>query len=303
MSAVAERCAPTPADAAALATPLAGLQRPVAVFDAGIGSYAIVQRLQQCFAWLDLIYFADRASFPYGGKSREVLAPLIEATVARLGTWGASAVVLASNAPSVMVLEGLQAAGLPVPVRGVFPPVREALAASRSGVVVVMGVASLASSPQIQAYIRREADGRPVAVENASAMVELVENGSFLSQPQATQTAVDAFMAELLRRHPGADVCTLSSTHLPWLQPFFERAAPQVRFLDPADSVVAELEAFIGAAGQRAPGHVGQVLCVATESPDQPLSGLSDMLGRLGVALTPILVQPTVVGQPLGDKS
>ncbi len=76
-----------------------------------------------------------------------------------------------------------------------------------------------------------------------------------------------------------------------------------MRFLDPADSVVAELEAFIGAAGQRAPCHVGQVLCVATESPDQPLSGLSDMLGRLGVALTPILVQPTVVGQPLGDKS
>ena len=49
MSAVAERCAPTPADAAALATPLAGLQRPVAVFDAGIGSYEIVQRLQQRF--------------------------------------------------------------------------------------------------------------------------------------------------------------------------------------------------------------------------------------------------------------
>lgn len=307
VSAVAERGAPAPADTAVLGTAvlgtaLAALRQPVAVFDAGIGSYAIVQRLQQRFPWLDLIYFADRASFPYGGKPRALLAPLVRATVERLAAWGARAVVLASNAPSVMVLGELQGR-LPVPVRGVFPPVREALAASRSGVVVVLGVASLAASPEIRAYMQREAAGRTVAVDNASAMVDLVENGAFLSDPEGTQRAVDGFMAEVLRRHPGVDVCTLSSTHLPWLQPFFERAAPGVRFLDPADAVVAALDGFVAPAHEGASGRHGQVLCVATESPAQPLSGLSAMLGRLGVSLTPVLVAPTSVGLPQGDNS
>lgn len=295
VSAVAERGAPAAAEAQALGAALAALRQPVAVFDAGIGSYAIVQRLQQRFPWLDLIYFADRASFPYGGKPRAVLAPLVRATVERLAVWGAGAVVLASNAPSVMVLGALQGQ-LPVPVR-------EALAASRSGVVVVLGVASLAASLEIQTYIQREAAGRAVAIDNASAMVELVESGAFLGDPQGTQRAVDGFMAEVLRRHPGVDVCTLSSTHLPWLQPFFERAAPGVRFLDPADAVVAALDGFVAPAHEGATGRRGQVLCVATESPAQPVSGLSAMLGRLGVPLTPVLVAPTSVDLPQGDNS
>ena len=51
-------------------------------------------------------------------------------------------------------------------------------------------------------------------------------------------------MQALLRQHPGVDVCTLSSTHLPWLRAFFEQAAPQVQFLDPAQSVVERLAAL-----------------------------------------------------------
>jgi glutamate racemase len=39
------------------------LKQPVAVFDAGIGSYAIARKIVDRFP-----YFADRSNFPYGGK-------------------------------------------------------------------------------------------------------------------------------------------------------------------------------------------------------------------------------------------
>ena len=83
---------------------LTDLRTPVGVFDAGIGSYAVVQLIQQRYPHQDVIYLADRASFPYGERSPADLGRVVAAAVAQLARWGARAVVLASNAPSVMVL-------------------------------------------------------------------------------------------------------------------------------------------------------------------------------------------------------
>ena len=259
------------------------LRTPVGVFDAGIGSYAVARLIQQRYPWQDVIYLADRASFPYGGKTHAELGRVVGAAIARLADWGARAVVLASNAPSVMVLQELQAFS-PVPVLGVYPPVRQALALSRSGEVALLGVASLVSSPQIAAYVQREAAGRAVRVVNASALVALVESGAFLSDAAGTQTQVHAFMQALLRQHPGVDVCTLSSTHLPWLRAFFEQAAPQVQFLDPAQSVVERLAALLPQLDWvgldiKAPAHRHDAITATSGSagrPRQALRALAD---------------------------
>jgi glutamate racemase len=255
---------------------------PIGVFDAGIGSYGIVQLIRQHYPQQDILYFADRASFPYGSKTKAELAACVSRAIARLAGMGAGAVVLASNAPSVMVLEDILPAQT-VPVLGIYPPVAQALAASKMGRVAVLGVESLVRSAEIRAYVAREAQGRDVQLVNASALVQRVEEGTFLSSPPATLAAVRAFLAELRQAVAGLDVCTLSSTHLPWLTPFFQQAAPDMTFLDPAESLMAPLRPYV------TPGS-GQTVCIATESPSMPLSGLQRMLDLLGVRLQPQLV-------------
>lgn len=258
------------------------LHHPIGVFDAGIGSYAIVQLIQRHHPRQDILYFADRASFPYGGKSHQQLADSMDAAIGTLARLGAQAVVLASNAPSVMVLDAI-APRQPVPVLGIYPPVAQALAASRSGVVAVLGVASLVQSAQIVQYVHSQSAGRRVELVNASALVQLVEDGSFLSDPGRTADAVAGFMQGLLQAHPGLDTCTLSSTHLPWLAPFFQRAAPDVAFLDPAEALLPRLAPHL---------HEGRgtTVCIATETPALPASELRQMLLRLGVALEPHVI-------------
>ncbi|MDH6230563.1 glutamate racemase [Mesorhizobium soli] len=116
-----------------------GLHRPVAVFDAGIGSYAIVAEIQKAFPRQDILYLADRASFPYGSKSRSELLSIMRGTIAVLGTYGPCAIVIASNAPSIMVLDELREDAT-IPLFGVFPPLQKALGLSRTGQVGIMGV-------------------------------------------------------------------------------------------------------------------------------------------------------------------
>jgi glutamate racemase len=258
------------------------LHQPIGVFDAGIGSYAIVQEIHRHYPQQDILYLADRASFPYGAKTRDALKASVNRAITRLTDLGACTVVLASNAPSVMVLDDIRKEHT-TPIFGVLPPAQQALEQSASGVVAILGVDSLINSAEIRRYVDSETQGAPIALVNASPLVQLVENGRFLSDPAATQVAMDAFMHTLCKDFPGLDTCTLSSTHLPWLRVFFERAAPDIYFLDPAKTLMPALRPFISSG-------IGATVCLATESEQLPVSGLQNMLKRLGVNLMPQLI-------------
>ena len=89
---------------------------------------------------------------------------------------------------------------------------------------------------------RRGAGQGKVDLVSASDLVELVENGAFLTDADGTLAAVRAKLGAL---HPDTDIATLSSTHLPWLVRFFEKAGSRLRFLDPADDVVDAVAPFV----------------------------------------------------------
>lgn len=251
------------------------MHQPIAVFDAGIGSYAIVDEIHKRFPKQDIIYFADRASFPYGSKGREELLAVMHRTLRFLEGYAPSAIVIASNAPSIMVLDDLRQNTL-VPLFGVYPPIEEALAMSASGKIGIMGVHSLIESVSLKQFVSQHAPHpERVSLINASSMVELVESGAFLFDPNATQTAVSAFIEEVFRHYPDIDTLTLSSTHLPWLRSFFEAARPSCRFLDPAESIVAGL-------GNGTQG-TGQVHGLVTESETYDVETFQRMLQQFGI--------------------
>lgn len=162
------------------------LKKPVAVFDAGIGSYAAVVALQRALPKQDILYFADRASFPYGGKSRSELLAILSKTLKFLDGFDPSAILVASNAPSITVLDELHGI-VPVPVFGVRPPIQDALRADRAGDIAVLGVRSMVESPKMPDFVAREAGELSARVHliNASPLVELWKVGNFCSSGAA----------------------------------------------------------------------------------------------------------------------
>ncbi len=256
---------------------------PIGVFDAGIGSYAIVEKLRKSYPQQDLIYLADRKQFPYGKKNHR---QLLEATLSAsqfLLSQGCSAVVLASNAPSIVVMQELKQQ-LPVPLLGVEPPLAEACQASVNQQVIVLGVESMVNSDAFSRFLNRETvAGCSASGINASSLVALVEDFSFIHQPQKTQRQVSDFIAAMLQTFPLTDVVTLSSTHLPWLTPYFMTAAPQIAFLDPADTLVSNIASLVT-------NGRGVTRCIATESPEYPVHEFTIALDSLNSGLVAELV-------------
>lgn len=251
------------------------LEKPLAVFDSGIGSYGVVKAIHERLPNQDILYLADRASFPYGGKSRDELVRIMKKTIDFLFRYHPSGIVIASNAPSIMVLEELKTQ-VEIPLFGVYPPLKEAMKASKSGHVGIMAVKSLVESETLDHFIRNFSDHpENVAQINASPMVELVESGMFQFDPIETQKRVSQFVRTIQKDFPEIDVLTLSSTHLPWLREFFESAWPTCTFLDPAETIVSSL-------GNGTVGS-GKIQGLVTESEGYSVDTFKRLLDQLGV--------------------
>jgi glutamate racemase len=167
-----------------------------------------------------------------------------------------------------------------VPVFGVRPPVKDALQRAKGRHVAVLGVKSLVESAEMRTFAAAEAGDAVdrVHLVNASSLVDLVESGAFLFDQADVQRQVDAFVAALDDQCAGIGAMTLSSTHLPWLRSFLERAAQGRPLLDPLESALAAI-------GPVTVDGQGQILGLVTENDRYTASDFQRMLERLGVAL------------------
>jgi len=68
-------------------------------FDSGLGGLTVLCQVRSLLPDLDLVYLADQAHVPYGGRTTEDLTHLLAANVAWLNEAGASTIVGSQNMP------------------------------------------------------------------------------------------------------------------------------------------------------------------------------------------------------------
>jgi glutamate racemase len=215
-------------------------QRPIGIFDSGVGGLTVVRSLSERLPQEELVYLGDTARVPYGSKSPETVARYSRLSTGFLLAQGVKLIVVACNTASAYALETLEAE-LSVPVLGVIEPgAREAVAASRSGRVGVIGTLGTVRS---QAYSRAIArlDARiRVTARACPLLVPLAEEG-WLDGEIAAAVA-RRYLGELRDEAPDLDVIVLGCTHYPLLRPVLSRVAAElfgheVTLVDSADAM------------------------------------------------------------------
>lgn len=257
------------------------IESPICVFDAGIGSYDIANKVYMSFPDRDIIYLGDRANFPYGKKSKKQLKKCIEEAIDFFLQFDPELIILASNAPSIMILDEIKS-NYNIPIIGVFPPIDDALKQSKNAEIGVLGVDALIQSNEMQQFITKWSDREAkIHLIPASDLVKYVENGAFLLEEKVTSDAVKQKM-DLLPKN--IDVYTLSSTHLPWLKKYFESLFPNKKFIDPADTVIQQVTKYLNTkTNVQRKGHLGRMHILTTESSEYKAKEFIDMLNKLGV--------------------
>ena len=217
---------------------------PVAVFDSGIGSLSIIRELKREIPNEDLLYFADKAHFPYGTKSNPQLREIMVNTINYLKRYKPKLVVIASNTPSVQVLDEVRKMVTDLPIVGVRPPLKEAARLTRKKHIGIMATEGTIRSRELEIQIRKEVPQHILVTKfNASPIIELIEQGVHFENERRTFDVISRVLGDNVDEK--MDVITLSSTHLPFVKTYLNALLPTVRFVDPAQIVAKDVRKFL----------------------------------------------------------
>lgn len=242
-----------------------GAAAPIGVFDSGIGGLTVVRELLARLPHEDVVYFGDTARVPYGNKSAETVTRFSRENTHFLLRRGVKMVVVACNTSSATALETIQRE-FELPVLGVIEPGAEAaVAATRNGIIGVIGTKATVGSHAYERAIARRAPEVRVVSRACPLFVPLAEEG--WTEGEVPERAARAYLAPLLEA--GIDTLILGCTHYPLLGVTLQKVAgPGVTLVDTAVATVHQVAALLAARGLTAPGFV-------TAPCDAPVSSAS----------------------------
>ncbi|HKG01596.1 MAG TPA: glutamate racemase [Conexibacter sp.] len=217
-------------------------ERPIAVFDSGVGGLTVLHELLVALPGEDFVYLGDTARFPYGDKSQDELRTFALQIAEHLLALDAKLLVVACGSATAAALPLLEQrlAGTGVYALGVIEPAAElAVEATSSGRIGLLATPATVASGAFTAAI---AAGDPRAhVESVACpdLAPIIQSGF----------PFDERVVETVRRYTtplrAADVDTviLGSTHYPLVAPMLQRMLGRgVRLVSSGEGVVRAVE-------------------------------------------------------------
>ena len=231
--------------------------RPIGVFDSGLGGLTAVRRLREILPHENIEFFGDTGRVPYGGRDRETLRRFARDDLSFLLGRNVKAVIVACGTISSVALDTLQNAG--VPVRGVVEPaVRIAAAASRTGRIGITGTAAAISSGAYEKALKALRPGCEILASACPRFVPLIEAGTAMDDPTLCDAA-EEYIGPI--RDFGADTLILGCTHYPLISETIRRiVGAEVRLIDVGAEAAEEMKAALTASdslnGQSETGYL-----------------------------------------------
>lgn len=186
--------------------------RPIGVFDSGLGGLTAVKVLQNIMPHENIIYFGDTGRVPYGNRSREIIMKYARQDIDFLKSNDVKMIIVACGTVSSVAGDLIE--GLDLPSTSVLKPTaRAAAAATKNGRVGVIGTTATIRSGS---YRRELASINPkieVFERDCPLFVPLVENGFVAADDKVTQLVAERYLLSLKEQQ--VDTLIMGCTHYP----------------------------------------------------------------------------------------
>jgi len=204
--------------------------RPIGVFDSGVGGLTVVEKIMDFFPNEDILYIADTKNNPYGEKTPEQIEEIVINVATELETLGVKIIIIACNTATVfskVLNERLSIRFIGV----VNPTAKSAYQASERNHILILATSATIRSRIYQNYLESR-NARYIALA-APQFVEIIEDGDLHSQ--STKQTVQRIL--LPYKNSGIDTVLLGCTHFSLFEPHIQECFPHARLIDGGEAV------------------------------------------------------------------
>jgi glutamate racemase len=232
-----------------------GRERPIGVFDSGVGGLTVLHELLVQLPHEDFLYLGDTARFPYGERSPDELERFSAEIAEELLRRRAKLLVVACNSATAAALPSLSRrmmqTTLGVSVLGVVrPEAFQAVAATRSGRIGLLATPTTVAS---RAYEQAVCAVDPHVTLHAVAcptLAGIIQAGEQFDE-RVVQSVRDA--CGPLRR-ADVDTVILGCTHYPLIRPMLQRMlGPSVTLISSGAALARQVEHALSTRGLQNP--------------------------------------------------
>jgi len=215
--------------------------RPIGIFDSGIGGLTVASAIHRLLPQERLIYFGDTAHLPYGEKTPHTIRTYAAGITEFLLEKNCKAIVIACNSASATAYTEVRAiAPKAVPVINVIDPTVEYVANSyKKGKIGVIGTKATVNSRTYAKRIEKLNPNLKVAMLATPILVSMIEEGFF--QNRISQAIINNYLEKSTIE--GIDALILGCTHFPLIKPEVESFyGKETEVIDSSSLVAQTLE-------------------------------------------------------------
>jgi glutamate racemase len=216
----------------------------VGVFDSGIGGLSILQALRAELPQSRFIYIADSGHAPYGERSEAHVMARSRAIMAELLSRQVQALVIACNTATAVAIEQLRADYPDLPIIGVEPALKPALALSQTRRIGVMATRSTLASAKFKVllaslagqaeFVLQPCDGLADAIERSAGSDDTLEINALCAKYTQSMGSFGAASGQI-------DTLVLGCTHYPFAEAqLHELLGPQVQLVSNGTAVARQ---------------------------------------------------------------
>ncbi|RMD78864.1 MAG: glutamate racemase [Lentisphaerae bacterium] len=241
--------------------------RPIGIFDSGLGGLTVVRAIRNLLPHEDIIYLGDNARVPYGSRSKETICRYAIDDLRFLLAKEVKLVVVACNTVATTAMEALQKLEGDVPILDVVQAgvmaLFDQLSVPRK--VLILGTRATINSDAYRLLIHRRSPQTSVRSQACPLFVPLVEEG--IDDESIVLPIIHYYLDKPLLCQP--DAIILGCTHYPLLKKEIAKVAARIQLIDSAEATAQFLRRYLEehqglAAFRRDPGVLR---CFVTDMP------------------------------------
>ena len=247
------------------------MNAPIGVFDSGIGGLSVLKALRTTLPHEDFIYLADNGHAPYGERDKKHVLARSRAVTQYLAQKNIKALVVACNTATAAAIDLLRTERPCLPIIGVEPAVKPAVALSKTGRIGVMATRSTLTSARFQALVAAQADVAKFVLQPCDGLADAIERGTNL----ADATEIIAVCAShtgamgIFGTQPGQiDTLVLGCTHYPFVSEHLQAlVGNDVMLVETGEAVARQTRRLLrAAAGSSSPAvtRPGRITLITT---------------------------------------
>ena len=215
--------------------------RPIGVFDSGVGGLSLLHELRYLLPNENFIYISDNAFAPYGALSPEDIRERSRVLTHWLCEQSSKLIVVACNTATTNAIEKLRKT-YQIPFVGIEPAIKPAALHTKTGVVGVLATKGTLSSGLFHETATAYGQGVRILEKEGKHLVEMIESG--MLQSEEMEQLLQSYTQPMIDQ--GADHLVLGCTHYPFLTPILTRTLPKhIKIVDCNGAVAKQVERIL----------------------------------------------------------